>query len=81
MKLGVAEKEHACSASLFEVKIEKKTEATVDESENTSWTRFYTQAKQFKIKLPLSVLSAHILSSIKNTSRDPGTDDLFPECS
>lgn len=73
MKLGVAEKEHACSASLFEVKIEKKTEATVDESENTSWTRFYTQGKQFKIKLPLS--------SITNTSRDPGTDDLFPECS
>lgn len=36
IKCGVADKEHACSASLVEVKTERKTEAAADKASYSS---------------------------------------------
>lgn len=74
MKQGVAEKEHACSASLVNVKTGGKTEATVDKSKKQFLALINTQAKTNRSNCMCRNCS------ITNTSDDPTNADRLTMC-
>lgn len=72
--------ERAAQLGLLEVKTGMKTEATVDESENTYWPRFAHKRRRSGSSKSNCVCWTPASCSITNTSGDQAAVDLVPKC-